>query len=609
MSPQPSLKIVKGLPVLPYGNLDDSSSPRNGEYIVQSEPCENDGKALVVGHSDAIESRIWFKTNALNDALIRSLQSIQLFAETHDQGHADDTSLGNWTWLELAIFEDESSEKPRVRNGIDLVWLSHKNRFLDDDYGWLGGQVFNRKHDLLSLLEPNNVLAVCVCARFPGWELYGRDAYLIFEIGSQRETIEPPPPYSKVMQQMMSVQKTLNEVNNLKLKINDKDIDRESDAFKPQIPIDLTRADAYFGRDARPLRVLSLDGGGVRGISSLLLLQAILDKAAPGKKPCEIFDMIGGTSTGGLIAVMLGRLQMTVAECITQYDNVMKEVFPETGDIEKAFKLATEKEFYDSSKLEGIIKRLIKEKLGDPEISLLDEKSPCKIFLMATNARAGNNRAPVFLRSYKNPNNMENSALVNIKLWQAARATSAAPAYFKPLQVDGFTLVDGGLGANNPLGWLWTEVLGVYGPARATDCFLSIGTGMAKNAPVIQPGILPSHEVEESYISVATNSELINIMFRTLIDAFAPQAQERKYWRLNVHKDVLSEKKVVGNGWSNWKNEIANGTNDYEDPGSLDDVKAALGKLTDWTKSYIVQEGKAIGDCAAAIKRNLGNSN
>lgn len=72
---------------------------------------------------------------------------------------------------------------------------------------------------------------------------------------------------------------------------------------------------------------------------------------------------------------------------------------------------------------------------------------------MATNSQAANNRAPVFLRSYKNPNNMEDSALVNMKLWQAARATSAAPAYFKPLQVNGYTLVDGGLGANNPLGW------------------------------------------------------------------------------------------------------------------------------------------------------------
>lgn len=57
---------------------------------------------------------------------------------------------------------------------------------------------------------------------------------------------------------MMSVQQTLDEVNNLKLKISNKNIDRQNDAFKPQIPLDLTRADAFAGRDERPLRVLSL---------------------------------------------------------------------------------------------------------------------------------------------------------------------------------------------------------------------------------------------------------------------------------------------------------------------------------------------------------------
>ncbi len=70
---------------------------------------------------------------------------------------------------------------------------------------------------------------------------------------------------------------------------------------------------------------------------------------------------------------------------------------------------------------------------------------------MAIDQKAGNNRAPLFLRSYQNPQEM--SALPDIKIWEAARATSAAPAYFAPLQVGHFTLVDGGLGPNNPLGW------------------------------------------------------------------------------------------------------------------------------------------------------------
>jgi len=63
-------------------------------------------------------------------------------------------------------------------------------------------------------------------------------------------------------------------------------------------------------------RILSLDGGGVRGLSSLLILREIMEeigrrtKAAETPLPCECFDLIGGTSTGGLIAIMLGRLGM-----------------------------------------------------------------------------------------------------------------------------------------------------------------------------------------------------------------------------------------------------------------------------------------------------------
>jgi len=63
-------------------------------------------------------------------------------------------------------------------------------------------------------------------------------------------------------------------------------------------------------------RLLSLDGGGVRGLSSLLILREIMMEIKSQKNadliplPCEYFELIGGTSTGGLIAIMLGRLRM-----------------------------------------------------------------------------------------------------------------------------------------------------------------------------------------------------------------------------------------------------------------------------------------------------------
>ena len=74
----------------------------------------------------------------------------------------------------------------------------------------------------------------------------------------------------------------------------------------------------------KPLRILSLDGGGVRGISSLYILKEIMRQIAReheasnpddpeiSPRPCDYFDLICGTSTGGLIALMIGRLRMVI---------------------------------------------------------------------------------------------------------------------------------------------------------------------------------------------------------------------------------------------------------------------------------------------------------
>ena len=67
---------------------------------------------------------------------------------------------------------------------------------------------------------------------------------------------------------------------------------------------------------SRMPRILSLDGGGVRGLSSLLILREVMEDierrtgAHETPKPSGYFDVIGGTSTGGLIAIMLGLLGM-----------------------------------------------------------------------------------------------------------------------------------------------------------------------------------------------------------------------------------------------------------------------------------------------------------
>lgn len=72
-------------------------------------------------------------------------------------------------------------------------------------------------------------------------------------------------------------------------------------------------------------------------------------------------------------------------------------------------------------------------------------------FVTATPQENANNSPPVLFRSYTN--GLERPEMPGIKIWEAARATSAAPAYFKPLILNGKEFLDGGLQANNPLGW------------------------------------------------------------------------------------------------------------------------------------------------------------
>ena len=94
-----------------------------------------------------------------------------------------------------------------------------------------------------------------------------------------------------------------------------------------------------------PLRILCLDDGGIKGYSSLLILKRLFRELAhkSGRseppRPHEIFDLIVGTSTGGLIATMLGRLHFSIDECLEQYQKIGVKVFGKKASGGKAGRL------------------------------------------------------------------------------------------------------------------------------------------------------------------------------------------------------------------------------------------------------------------------------
>jgi patatin-like phospholipase/acyl hydrolase len=127
------------------------------------------------------------------------------------------------------------------------------------------------------------------------------------------------------------------------------------------------------------IRLLALDGGGVRGLSSLMILRRLMltvDLEFP-PKPCEYFDLIGGTSTGGLIAVMLGRLRMTVDECIVAYTSLSDKVFEKKSHRVKINGKLQGR--FDAAALEVGIKQILQDRgLGEDEL-LKDVDAVCKV--------------------------------------------------------------------------------------------------------------------------------------------------------------------------------------------------------------------------------------
>ncbi|KAG5810247.1 hypothetical protein H9Q71_005604 [Fusarium xylarioides] len=259
---------------------------------------------------------------------------------------------------------------------------------------------------------------------------------------------------------------------------------------------------------SRGLRLLSCDGGGIRGLSSLIILERLMRSINQDNppKPCEIFDLIGGNSTGGLIAIMLGRLQMTVEDCIDKYLEISKAAFQPRRSNVNLFARARDgwniRGRFDTAALQKEIIGLIDSRPGEsgPESLMLKEDLACRSFAVLIGKAAPD--TAVLLRTYPS---LRDTGL-RPKIWEAARATSAASSFFDPIQIGKFGqwFTDGATGFNNPVNQVFEEALGIWAGAKDNiQCIVSIGTG--------EPGVKPFGDdlkgLALTLLSVATQTE------------------------------------------------------------------------------------------------------
>ncbi|KAG8713433.1 hypothetical protein FRC11_012167 [Ceratobasidium sp. 423] len=186
-------------------------------------------------------------------------------------------------------------------------------------------------------------------------------------------------------------------------------------------------------------------------------------------KPCQHFDLMGGTGTGGLLAILLGKLRLPIDEAIRCYLDIMSRVFAQRGIIPRDRELD----------LERVVEDMLGRYCNNTEVLMIDEDGAtgsCKVIVYMIPSAAIQVGTPECMRSYRVRENQgpEGSVL------EAIRATTATPGVMKRKTVyDGLIEVpymSATLGWNNPAGLLLVEAARAY-PDRPAACLLSLGAG------------------------------------------------------------------------------------------------------------------------------------
>ena len=224
------------------------------------------------------------------------------------------------------------------------------------------------------------------------------------------------------------------------------------------------------------MKVLCIDGGGIRGLIPALVLAEI--ERRTGRRIAELVDLVAGTSTGGVLACALTRPGPDGAPLYSAEElagiyveegpaifrrSLLKRVFSVGGWVD---------ERYEDDGLNAALQRY----LGDERLS----GALCDVFVTAYDIH---DRFAFFFRSAR----ARTDPAYDFPLVRVARATAAAPTYFEPAEVTDvagartYPLIDGGVYAVNPSMCAYADVA-ASGRLDELALMLSLGTGAQTRA-------------------------------------------------------------------------------------------------------------------------------
>uniref|UniRef100_A0A1I7YFH0 PNPLA domain-containing protein n=1 Tax=Steinernema glaseri TaxID=37863 RepID=A0A1I7YFH0_9BILA len=276
----------------------------------------------------------------------------------------------------------------------------------------------------------------------------------------------------------------------------------------------------------RGIRLLTIDGGGTRGMMGLEVLGAI-EKAAGGKKIYELFDHVVGVSTGAIIAVLLAEKQLTVRESTAIYMDISQKLFNQ-GRLSGVSGLLRNHSYYNTSMWIDILKQVI-----GPNVGVLDsarrEGAP-KLSIISCIVNAPQLQPYVF-RNYEHAPGYDSHYRGGCQhfLWQAIQASAAAPGYFEEVTLGSVLHQDGGVLANNPAAVGMHEAKNIW-PDEPLQCLVSVGNGRSVTELELTSTRTSTRLQDKisKIVDSATDTELVNISMSDLVPAGS-------YFRLNPY--------------------------------------------------------------------------
>jgi len=285
-------------------------------------------------------------------------------------------------------------------------------------------------------------------------------------------------------------------------------------------------------------------------------------------RPADYFDLIGGTSTGGLIAILLGRLRLRTKDAISLYRQLAKEIFQEKRgwDLGGLRLSRGGQERYDAEILASAIKKVVENGEEDSEATMYEKprngERHCRTFVLAVYGDSVNNAEPHLFTTYDRND--------GTKIWEAARATSAATGFFEPMMVGDppVRYVDAGLGYNNPGEQAYEEARRLW-PEVPIGVFLSLGTGKETEASLPVSGGIFGLSAQAAQVRVligltTTAAGVHNNLFRRF-----RRETNTEYFRFNVDQGL---NKIGLDEW-NQEGKLAGFTRAYFDNAETLDLK------------------------------------